>query len=80
MDVYAKCPSATWTANVSGGTPPYSYSWTIDPSTTVLSTTNSLSKTSCTSQDVTVRLTVRDSASQTATAIFYTSLESSMLQ
>jgi hypothetical protein len=77
--VYAlKCASATWTANVSGGTPAYSYSWTIGTSTTVASTTSSLTRSYCTSQDVTVKLTVRDSAARTATATFTTSFESGL--
>lgn len=71
-----QCVTITWTANVSGGTPAYSYSWTIGTSTTVLSTTSSLSKTVCTAQTLNVKLAVRDSSSpiQTANATFTTTV------
>jgi hypothetical protein len=63
-----QCITLTWNANVSGGTPAYRYSWTIGTSTTVLSTTSSLTKTYCNGANINVKLTVRDSASQPATA------------
>jgi hypothetical protein len=63
-----QCISITWSANVAGGTPAYTYSWTIGTSTTVLSTTSSLTKRQCTGQTLDVKLTVRDSAAKTATA------------
>lgn len=66
------CADLTWTANVSGGTPAYTYSWTIGTSTTVLSTTSTLTKRVCNSQTLNVKLAVRDSASQTANATFTT--------
>jgi hypothetical protein len=66
------CADLIWTANVSGGTSPYSYSWTIGTSTTVLSTTSTLTKRVCNSQTLDVKLAVRDSASQTANATFTT--------
>jgi hypothetical protein len=76
-EVYgSKCATATWTASVSGGTPAYSYSWTIDSSTTVVSTTSSLTRSYCGTRYMNVKLTVRDSASQTATATFTTLFES----
>lgn len=67
-----QCLSVTWTAKVSGGTPAYSYSWTIGTSTTVLSTTSSLTKTVCNEGAVTAKLTVRDSAAKTASVSFIT--------
>jgi hypothetical protein len=73
VDLYGStCQTITWYASVSGGTSPYTYSWTIGTSTTVLSTTNSLSKTVCSTQSIDVKLAVRDSASQTANATFNT--------
>jgi hypothetical protein len=68
------CHDLTWSANVSGGTPAYTYSWTIGTSTTVLSTTSSLTKRVCSPQTLNVKLTVRDSASQTANATFTTTV------
>jgi hypothetical protein len=68
------CRTLTWTANVSGGTPAYTYSWTIGTSTTVLSTASTLTKQYCAPQTVNVKLTVRDAASQTANATFTTTI------
>ncbi len=67
------CQTITWTANVGGGTPGYTYSWTIGTSTTVLSTTSSLTKSICLGT-TTVKLTARDSASQSKTATFDTTI------
>jgi hypothetical protein len=69
-----QCISITWSAGVAGGTPAYTYSWTIGTSTTVLSTTSSLTKTQCTGQTLNVKLTVRDSAAKTANATFTTTV------
>jgi hypothetical protein len=75
VDIYGTtCQSVTWTSSVSGGTPSYTYSWTIGTSTTVLSTTSSLTKTVCTGGTLNVKLAVRDSASQTANATFTTTV------
>lgn len=68
------CVDLTWTAAVSGGSSPYTYSWTIGTSTTVLSTTSTLTKRVCTSQTLNVKLTARDSASRTANATFTTTV------
>ena len=63
------CKTVTWTANVTGGASPYSYSWTVDgyPAGTV----NPHSETYCgdnfdDSQVVNVQVTVTDSLSQSA--------------
>jgi hypothetical protein len=74
VDVTYQCYNLTWNANVSGGAPAYSYSWTIGTSTTVLSTTSTLTKTVCTGGTLNVKLTVIDSASQTANATFTTTV------
>jgi hypothetical protein len=75
-EVYSttNCQTVTWTANVSGGSPAYTYSWTIGTSTTVLSTTNTLTKSICVGT-TNVKLTVKDSASQTASDTFSTWVE-----
>jgi hypothetical protein len=69
-----QCVNITWTANVSGGTSPYGYSWTIGTSTTVLSTTSTLTKSVCTAQTLNVKLAARDSAAHTANATFTTTV------
>ncbi len=76
VDIYGAtaCADLTWSANVSGGTPAYTYSWTIGTSTTVLSTTSTLTKRVCTSQTLNVKLTARDSAARTANATFTTTV------
>jgi hypothetical protein len=68
------CYDLFWSANVSGGTPAYTYSWTIGTSTTVLSTTSTLTKRVCTAQTLNVKLTARDSAAHTANATFTTTV------
>lgn len=76
-DVYlygTTCETVTWTSTVGGGTPAYSYSWTIGTSTTVLSTSSSLTRTVCTGGTLNVKLTVRDSASQSKSATFNTTV------
>jgi hypothetical protein len=74
IDVYSGCQTRTWTSTVSGGTPAYTYSWTIGTSTTVLSVTSSLTMTVCTIGTLNVKLTVRDSASRAANATFTTNV------
>jgi hypothetical protein len=69
-----ECQSITWTGSATGGTSGYSYSWYIGTSTTVQGTSSTLTKTFCGSQTINVKLTVRDSAAQSATATFATKL------
>jgi hypothetical protein len=69
-----ECKSITWTANTTGGTPGYTYSWYIGTSTTVQGTGSTLTQTFCGAQVIDVKLTVRDSASQSASATFTTTM------
>ena len=62
------CATVSWTAYPSGGTTPYSYSWTANTSTTVVGTGQTYSRTFCgsntnTSGTWTANVTVRDSSS-----------------
>jgi hypothetical protein len=69
--------TVTWSASVSGGTAPYSYSWTINSAGagTVSSTSATYYGSNfATSQAVSVALTVTDANSQTATASFSTTI------
>jgi hypothetical protein len=77
LDGATPCKDVTWTAAVSGGVPPYSpINWYLG--TTLVGTGSSYTKNYCTtSQTVTAKATVADSAGQTAqatqtTAITYT--------
>jgi hypothetical protein len=70
----AACTNVTWTANVTGGTPGYTYSWYIGSSTTVQGTGSTLTRTYCGVQTVNVKVTARDSAATTADATFSTSI------
>jgi hypothetical protein len=69
------CKTITWTANVSGGTSPYTYAWTIDGASA--GTGASASRHYCNGYyTATVNLTVYDSASHNAAApTFYTDIE-----
>jgi hypothetical protein len=42
-----KCASVTWTASASGGTAPYSYSWTANTNTTVVAGTQTYTREFC---------------------------------
>jgi hypothetical protein len=62
------CATVSWTASPSGGTTPYTYSWTANTSTTVVGTGQTYSKTFCGSNTTTTgswkaNVTVRDSSS-----------------
>jgi hypothetical protein len=72
--VGTQCQTVTWTSSVSGGTPAYSYSWTIGTSTTVLSTTSTLTKSVCSAGTLNVKVVVRDAAAQTTNATFTTTV------
>jgi hypothetical protein len=75
VNVRSGCQTITWTSTVSGGSPSYSYSWTIGTlggSTAVVSTASSLTRTVCTPDLLFVRLNVQDSASQTTAATSFT--------
>jgi hypothetical protein len=69
-----QCVNVTWTANVTGGAPGYTYSWYLGTSTTVQGTGSTLTKTYCSPQTVDVKLIARDSAAATAEATFKTSI------
>lgn len=61
------CATVTWTANPSGGTTPYTYSWTQGTATTVLGTAKTYSRQFCGSNTTTTatfnaRVTVTDSS------------------
>lgn len=62
------CVTVSWTAYASGGTTPYSYSWTANSSSTVVGTGQTYSRTFCGSNvnstgTWTANVTVRDSSS-----------------
>lgn len=62
------CATVSWTANPSGGSTPYTYSWTANTSTTVVGTGKTYSKQFCgsnvtTTGTWTANVTVRDSSS-----------------
>lgn len=70
-----QCLTVTWTSNPTGGTSPYTYSWTSGTSTTVLGTAKTYSRTFCgsntnTTTSFTAKATAKDSSSpqQSATA------------
>lgn len=68
-DDYTPCQSVTWTANVSGGTPAYTYKWYLGTSTTVVGTGSSYSRNYCrTNGRVDVKVVVTDSGSPAQTA------------
>jgi hypothetical protein len=73
------CQTITWTSSVSGGSSPFSYAWTIDGVATGTSSSTSVSKSYCGnntthSQTVNVALNVTDSASQTGSKTFATTI------
>ena len=70
----AQCVDLTWTANATGGTPSYTYSWYIGTSTTVQGTGSTLTRRYCGPQTVNVKLTARDSTATTADAAFTTTI------
>jgi len=70
----AQCVDLTWTANTTGGTPSYTYSWYIGTSTTVQGTGSTLTRRYCGPQTVNVKLTARDSTATTADAAFTTTI------
>lgn len=62
------CVTVTWTANPTGGTSPYTYSWTAGTSTTVLGTAKTYSRQFCgnnsnTTGSFTAKVTAKDSSS-----------------
>ncbi len=72
---YSTCQIVTWSADVSGGTPGYTYQWYIGQGTTVLGTGSSFTKKFCQpSQRVDVRVVATDSGNpaQSAQATFTT--------
>ncbi|HYO16227.1 MAG TPA: hypothetical protein VE685_23765 [Thermoanaerobaculia bacterium] len=71
ISVYGyNCVTVTWTANPTGGTSPYTYSWTANTSTTVVGTAQTYSRQFCGSNTTTTgswkaNATVTDSSSPT---------------
>jgi len=72
-DYYQPCQTVTWSATTSGGTPGYSYNWYIGGA--YQGSGAQLTKRYCfTNTSVVVNVTAYDSASQSATASFGTSV------
>jgi hypothetical protein len=72
--VYATtaCRTVTWTSSVTGGTTPYTYSWTVDGTSAGTGTSASRQFCSYTDETASVVLTVYDAASQSGTATYST--------
>jgi hypothetical protein len=73
------CKTLTWSATVSGGSSPYTYAWKIDGVSAGTSSSTSVSKSYCGnntahSQTVNVALTVTDSAGNSGSDTFSTSI------
>jgi hypothetical protein len=70
------CTNVTWNLSYSGGSPAYSFAWTVDGVATGSSTSTSITKQYCsgTDRDVSVGLTVTDTAGHTGSATFTTTV------
>jgi hypothetical protein len=70
------CANVTWTSNVTGGAPGYTYKWYLGTDTTVQGTGTSLTKNYCTTNGtVTAKVVVTDSQGSTANTTISTPFE-----
>lgn len=70
-----RCSTVTLYANVTGGTPGYTYSWYLGTSTTVVGTGSSYTRNVC-NAGFTAKVTVRDAGAKTASATHTVGVES----